>query len=155
MYYYLNHHNQFHNKIHHYQYLFHFFFIFLSLSSWQKLSQYMVLIEIISILSGKVVVSKFHIGYGRTYVNQSGIWVGWSAQINFVIVVNFVQNELSLLSLTLQNSPHVYNQSRSDPGFICHRCFCLSALYTCLSTAIYTLRAHSQTKQLLGDPNSD
>ena len=67
-------------------------------------------------------------------------------RFNYIIVVNFVQDELSLLSLTLQNSPHVYNQSRSDPGFTCHQCFCLKrlALATCLSTAIESLPAHSQ-----------
>ena len=39
-------------------------------------------------------------------------------RFNCIIVVNFVQDELSLLSLTPQNSPHVDNQSRSDPGFM-------------------------------------
>ena len=67
-------------------------------------------------------------------------------RFNYIIVVNFVQKELSLLSLTPQNSPHVYNQSRLNPGFICHRRFCLKRLVlaTCLSTAIHSLRAHSQ-----------
>jgi hypothetical protein len=65
---------------------------------------------------------------------------------NFLIVVDFNLDELFLFGLTPQNSSQMYNQSCSDPGFKIPSMFCLSALHTCLSTAIYTLRAQSQPK---------